>query len=455
MFSLGLSSRTSTSSKQETPKRVIRARQDYIARETAELTFKKDDFFYVLSTPHEEDRWYEVTNPLSGERGLVPAFCFEVMETRQDRLNRINRSGSNASSTDGARSSLGIPHSLPVSNTLSGTHQQSVSRSNSGQYRRPSGANSPLSAEPTSAMPLRTRTTSIHQQQQQQQQRKYSQSSSSYGSAPMPSLIEPQATVLYDFEAANGNELTIREGEHLAIVAQSTGDWLIARSAQRGNVAGLVPSAYIQLHDHVTGAVVSDLRAYLNRYNMRLRSAVDWEKQQREAWTTNSAHSSVSASSELAAAAGHSLGQNTGGRTRMSSGSNSSYDDQSPTPRSSAGSFLPAAVNALQMSRNRALTSSSSTTTSSIAERSSFRQLHQGRQPSGNSQQHSASENFPRFHKDEIAEVGVPSFICKDGAYLFQVSLTFYTGDERNLYRTYEDFVACRSELHDYFPAET
>ncbi|KAJ1844299.1 bud emergence protein 1, partial [Coemansia sp. RSA 2703] len=143
MFSLGISNRASTAVKQQqafqqAPKRVIRARQDYIARETAELTFKKDDFFYVLSTPHENDQWYEVTNPLTGKRGLVPAAFFEIMESRQDRLNRINRSSSNASATDDSRTSLGLPCSVPKNNTLSSAPQRKLSRSHSSKQRRPS-----------------------------------------------------------------------------------------------------------------------------------------------------------------------------------------------------------------------------------------------------------------------------------------------------------------------------
>ncbi|KAJ2786394.1 bud emergence protein 1 [Coemansia interrupta] len=462
MFSLGISNRASTAAKQQSqqsfqqaPKRVIRARQDYIARETAELTFKKDDFFYVLSTPHENDQWYEVTNPLTGKRGLVPAAFFEIMESRQDRLNRINRSSSNASTTDESRTSLGLPRSVPKSNTLSSAPQRKLSRSHSSKQRRPSEGIAPSDSEPMPAMPFRTRTTSI--QQQGLHQRHGSQSKPGSTLAPMPSVIEPQAAALYGFNAANGNELTIAEGDELIILAHSTDDWVIAKHVSRGGLAGLVPVSYIQLRDHITGAVINDLRSYLSHYNMRLRTAAELEKHQRDAHTTRSGHSSVSTVSDLTAAA---VEHSSARHTRASSGSSSNYDDRSPTPLSggpaaAAGGNPPIPANSnSQSSRNRALTASSSST-SSIAERSSFRQLRKSSQPSSGSLHYMASENFPRFHKDEVADVGVPSFICKDGAYLFQVSLVFFTGDARNLYRTYEDFIACRSELNELFPAET
>ncbi|KAJ1883476.1 bud emergence protein 1 [Coemansia sp. RSA 1722] len=465
MFNLGISNRTSTAAQpksQQVPKRVIRARQDYIARETAELTFKKDDFFYVLSTPHADDQWYDVTNPLTGERGLVPAPLFEVLESRQDRLNRINRSAFNASATEDSRSSLGLPHSVPNSNSLSSVPQRSVSRSLSGkqqqQQRRPSEGFTHVEAEPMPAMPLRTRTSSI--KKGSQHQRQHSQTINAQSPPPMPTMIEPQAVALYDFTAANGNELTIASGDDLIILAQSTEDWVIAKHTKRSGLAGLVPLSYIQLRDHVTGVIVSDLRAYLGHYNMRLRSAAEWEKQQRDVWVARSSRSSASTVSDLVIIDRHSNGHQAARHIRGSSGSSTSsagnYENRSPTPKSAAalGGISPATTAASQNPRNRALTASSSST-SSIAERSSFRQLRKSSQPIGGSLQFMASENFPRFHKDEVADVSVPSFICKDGAYLFQVSLVFYTGDERNIYRTYEDFVTCRNELNEKFPAET
>ncbi|KAJ1856632.1 bud emergence protein 1 [Coemansia sp. RSA 1822] len=429
---MGLTKRSSTAApKLQTPKRVIRAVRNYVAVESAELTFKKDDFFYVLSTPHDTDRWYEVTNPLSGERGLVPASCFEIMESRQDRINRINRSASTASATGpalaGTTGQLGLASSLPGSPGLFGSSGNMAANaaiyglqaSESGTQRRPSGGSGshPL-AEASSVMTLRVRTTSI---QHAQHQRRPSQP---FGTSPMQA--ELHGTALYSFDAANANELTVYEGDELLVVAQSTEDWFIARRMLGGAKTGLVPSSYVELRDAVSGTVISDLHTYLARNHMRLSSALEWERHQRERWASRSTHSSAS-----------------GGST---------YDDDGATPRLSIGGTLPA-PSGLHSSRSRAMTASSST--SSIAERSSFRHPHGARHASGASLQHMAGDNFPRFHADEVASVSVPSFICKDGAYLFQISLRFTTGDHRNIYRGYDDVIYCRNQLNESFPKQT
>ncbi|KAJ2766275.1 bud emergence protein 1, partial [Coemansia nantahalensis] len=432
---IGLPKRSSSATKTQAPKRVVRALRSYI-------TFKKDDFFYVLSTPHDDDQWYEVSNPMTGDRGLVPVSHFEVLESRQDRINRINRSGSNASATSGA-APLGFPRSMPTDASLYGRQSPEPSA-----LRRPSGSQAGSAGYPPhDAMPqaaLRVRTTSIQHQQYAQHQRTHSPAPGARGD--QAAVVELHATALYGFDAANGNELTIAEGDDLLVVAQSTGDWLVARAVHGAAAAGLVPAAYVQLHDHATGAAVGDLHAYLARHRLRLRTALEWERHQRELRASRSSHSSASGSSDqttAAAAAG-----------RTASPANSAYDEeQSPTPRSSIGSILPVAGMGIQKTRTRALTASSST--SSIAERSSFRYLHRSRQVSGSSLQHIGSENFPPFRPDEVAAVEVPTFICKDGAYLFQISLRFASGDQRNVYRAYEDIICCRNQLNDAFPEAT
>ncbi|KAJ2695172.1 bud emergence protein 1, partial [Coemansia spiralis] len=387
-MAMGLSKRSSSAAKAQAPKRVVRALRNYVARESSEITFKKDDFFYVLSTPHDNEQWYEVSNPLTGDRGLVPASHFEVMESRQDRINRINRSASNASATSGA-APLGIPHSMPADAGFHGRQSPEP-----GTLRRPSGSQAGSPGYPAHDLApqagLRVRTTSIQHQQYAQHQ---------------PAVVELHATALYAFDAANSNELSIAEGDDLLVVAQSTGDWLVARLRHGRATAGLVPAAYVQLHDHITGAVVGDLDTYLTRHRMRLRTALEWERHQRERRASRSIRSSASASSDQTTTAGAAHA----GRT--ASPANSAYDgEQSPTPRSSIGSILPATAGmGIQKSRTRALTASSST--SSIAERSSFRHLHKSRQVSGSALQHLGGENFPPFRPDEVAAVDVPSFI--------------------------------------------
>lgn len=59
------------------PQKVIRAEKDYSAKFTKELGFKKGDFFYVIGGDYVE--YYEVINPETKQRGIVPVDCFENM----------------------------------------------------------------------------------------------------------------------------------------------------------------------------------------------------------------------------------------------------------------------------------------------------------------------------------------------------------------------------------------
>ncbi|KAJ2890654.1 bud emergence protein 1, partial [Coemansia aciculifera] len=349
-----LPNRKSSAAKVEVPKRVIRALRNYTGKEVTELSFKRDDFFYVLSNPHDDDRWYDVTNPLSGKRGLVPASYFEVMESRQDRLNRIHRSASNASPTpsltqdhydsasdlppqpafgsDIARASLGIPRNIP--STTAG---------------HPSNGSSAPVVPAIMTSALRTRTSSV-QQQHNHHQRQLSQHASSFDAAPMlPAIVEPRAVALYDFDAANSNELTLREGDDVVVVAQSTDDWVIAKPISRGGPPGLVPASYIQMRDHTSGAIIVDLRAYLSRGNMRLRTATEWERKLQQLRVSRSTTSSASANSDVTTATTTHI-------DRAGSPVSSNEGDRSPTPRSSVGSTLPALGMSLKKTRTRALT---------------------------------------------------------------------------------------------------
>jgi hypothetical protein len=66
--------------------------------------------------------------------------------------------------------------------------------------------------------------------------------------SPSPSgmLMFPcQAIVLYDFEAANEDEMSVRKNEKIFIESKPDYEgWLIAKGRER---SGLVPQAYVQL----------------------------------------------------------------------------------------------------------------------------------------------------------------------------------------------------------------
>lgn len=59
------------------PKKVIRALSNHRPQGPTELPFQKGDFFYVIREVNEGGSWFEVHNPLSGARGLVPRALFD------------------------------------------------------------------------------------------------------------------------------------------------------------------------------------------------------------------------------------------------------------------------------------------------------------------------------------------------------------------------------------------
>jgi hypothetical protein len=53
------------------PKKIIRSNTNYFGKRVGELSFKKDDYFYVIAE-RPEIQCYEVINPILKTRGLVP-----------------------------------------------------------------------------------------------------------------------------------------------------------------------------------------------------------------------------------------------------------------------------------------------------------------------------------------------------------------------------------------------
>lgn len=69
-----------------------------------------------------------------------------------------------------------------------------------------------------------------------------------------------QAVVLYDFQSANDDEMSVRKDEKIFIESKTEHEgWLIARGRER---SGLVPSAYVQL---ICSGKYFDLNLYFYR----------------------------------------------------------------------------------------------------------------------------------------------------------------------------------------------
>jgi len=49
---------------------------------------KKGDFFYVLNSGEDGNRWFEAHNPVTGARGLVPRHMFEEFSKNTSYGNR-------------------------------------------------------------------------------------------------------------------------------------------------------------------------------------------------------------------------------------------------------------------------------------------------------------------------------------------------------------------------------
>lgn len=72
---------------QGSPQKVIKALYDYQPQGPGELSFSRGDFFHVLhsdaSAGQEANGWYEATNPVTHQQGMVPISYFEVFNRTQ------------------------------------------------------------------------------------------------------------------------------------------------------------------------------------------------------------------------------------------------------------------------------------------------------------------------------------------------------------------------------------
>lgn len=78
----------------DSPQKVIKALYDYEPQGPGELRFARGDFFHVLQAEgfagHEANGWYEATNPITHQRGMVPMSYFEVFNRTQHNNKNDN-----------------------------------------------------------------------------------------------------------------------------------------------------------------------------------------------------------------------------------------------------------------------------------------------------------------------------------------------------------------------------
>jgi hypothetical protein len=68
------------------PKKIIKATMPYQAQGPGELSFAKDDFFYVIDD-RPDSKTYEVINPLQKTRGIVHYHCFKSIEKQAEPVD--------------------------------------------------------------------------------------------------------------------------------------------------------------------------------------------------------------------------------------------------------------------------------------------------------------------------------------------------------------------------------
>lgn len=67
------------------------------------------------------------------------------------------------------------------------------------------------------------------------------------------------AVVKYDFAAERGDELGAKAGESIIVIAQSNFEWFVAKPIGRLGGPGLIPVAFVEIKDLVTGQVIDNV----------------------------------------------------------------------------------------------------------------------------------------------------------------------------------------------------
>lgn len=390
------------------PKLVIRAIRDYKSASPHELSFHKGDFFHVIVDPAPNADWFEASNPMTNARGLVPANHFDVL-SKSNRANPATAAGPGATSP-----------------TI--------------------GSMSPPNASLTSVAA--------------------SSSSAAYGGRAAGAAMTAKgggglyAVVKYDFLAERADELEAKAGESIIVIAQSNFEWFVAKPIGRLGGPGLIPVAFVEIRDLVTGRPIEDVQELIE--SGVVPRVEEWKKMTAEYKKNTiplgrfdfpqSAQPGVASPyTNMAAAASGSSGNNVGfpqGGLHAQQSSISSLPVPTPPPKDElynhAGGPLGAAE-AMQPFDADAV--------------DPLAQLPPGMSP---------GEPLPT---GIITSATVDSFHYEQGDYWFRIQATHVAGpsasapanapaapdgEERDLilYRLYEDFYEFQIALLDHFPAE-
>ncbi|KAL7418851.1 bud emergence protein 1 [Cryptotrichosporon argae] len=367
------------------PSKVIRALVSHRSTNPQQLSYTKGDFWYVTG---EREGWYEALNPLTGSRGLVP----------KDDFEEFNKGGQQTQSR--SASAQAFHPDMPAASSSRVPTSQSIS---------PPPAPGSGSSTPDQA-------------------RKHS--------SPLYAIVQ------YDFHAERPDELEAKAGEPIVVIAQSNHEWFVAKPIGRLGGPGLIPVAFVEIRDPVTGKP-------LNISISSVPQVEEWKK----------------ATADYKAAA-IPLGRFDIPPDQVVQ--NSPYAPGVPATGSSAGLRTSASAGTNGLSAT-----SASHSQTSLARTQSSASVANGQSNGGGgaplptrSQSSALSAPLYRPEQDDflppgaLAALAVPSFHNESGNYWFRLHASFVPDDARapaytlTLYRTYEDFYDFQITLLDTFPAE-
>ncbi|KAH9482475.1 Protein scd2/ral3 [Psilocybe cubensis] len=100
-------------------------------------------------------------------------------------------------------------------------------------------------------------------------------------SEPPPTPSGPRhqvfyAVVLHDFTAERADELDAKRGDPITVVAQSNREWFVAKPIGRLGRPGLIPVAFVEIHDPASGQAVVDIDALMD--SGALPKVEDWKR---------------------------------------------------------------------------------------------------------------------------------------------------------------------------------
>ncbi|KAH8928153.1 hypothetical protein BT69DRAFT_621935 [Atractiella rhizophila] len=357
------------------PKRVIKAMRNYQAR-----------------SPREPDGqgWFDASNPLSGARGLVPMSYFQILG-RNLKENEMMAQKMNSAGGGMGQTVPPLASPPPQAQSFNSLPPPTNNKSQFPPYTSTSAPSIPAKTSGPQHQPL-------------------------YG------------IVQYDFVAERADELDARKGEPLIIIAQSNHEWFVAKPIGRLGGPGLIPVAFVEIRDSVTGRKIErqDVEE-LMRSGGVLPKVEDWKKKAAE----YRSRSIPLGKFEFEGTTPVSVG-GVSGATPIPTAS----------PLQTQSSVGPSPAQMYQQNAS-ASTSRTSYTSQHSPVTTSFSQTSVASSSGG------APPPFPL-----LASATVDSFHQEEGSFWFHVRAKFEDGRNFLLYRLYEDFYDFQIALIDRFPYE-